>query len=143
MMLKTVFILIISFFLWGDVASAHLLDYVNGSPITIHDGFDQPSSSYGPLWEDNEVEAGMVPHQSWDLEAFFWDGSTLYVVAGYDFDGGDYDDGRAAYDRRWSSGDIFLFGTQYDYVIDFNRRAVWFLRTSLYCGNFKASGPSR
>jgi hypothetical protein len=75
-----------------------------GNEITIYDGNSSAGSWYqhtagkGPQ-EDQEVEPGMVGNQSWDLEGFFLDGTTLTMVGGFNFK-----TGNSGYD----SGDIFI-----------------------------------
>ena len=102
-----------------------------GDNITIDDG--RWASYPGGWWgdasgrEDNEVEPYLATMgQSWDLEAFFLDGSTLTVAAGYNI--------LTATGYR-SHGDIFLdtggdWGTGgaannygYEYVLDLNLAA--------------------
>ena len=89
-----------------------------GSNITIWD-------QRGQGLEDQETEPGMINNQSWDLEGFFLDGTTLTMAGGYDFINGN---------SNLYSGDIFIdidgnaeFGIGadasvlhhgYDYVID-------------------------
>ena len=41
----------------------------------------------------------MVTNQSWDLEGFFLENTSLYMVGGYDFKNGN---------RAFTSGDIFI-----------------------------------
>jgi hypothetical protein len=70
-----------------------------GSNITINDR--NPDVT---VWqEDGETEPGMVNNQSWDLEAFFLDGSFLSLVGGYDFENGQVGNG-----ITFRSGDIFI-----------------------------------
>ena len=68
-----------------------------GMNITIWDnrGYQQ----YGPGGEDEETEPGMINDQSWDLEGFFLEGTTLTMVGGFNFI-----DGKWGYE----SGDIFI-----------------------------------
>jgi len=73
-----------------------------GPNITIWDGSYNASSTnswYSSEKEDQEVEPGCVGNQSWDLEGFFLNGSTLTMVGGYDFANGT---------QTYPSGDIFL-----------------------------------
>jgi hypothetical protein len=67
-----------------------------GMNITIYD-------QRGVNYEDGETEPGMINNQSWDLEAFYLDWTTLSIVGGFDFVGGvpGYKD--------YQSGDIRLF----------------------------------
>ncbi|MBW2143938.1 MAG: PEP-CTERM sorting domain-containing protein [Deltaproteobacteria bacterium] len=79
--------------------------------ITIYDGRSSGTGWYG-AHEDNEVEPRCLTGQSWDLEAFFLDGSELTMVGGYDFIGG--------YSGT-TAGDIFISLNStgfYDYVLD-------------------------
>ncbi len=82
-----------------------------GDNITIGDGRSAEGSWYGDF-EDNEVEPNCLTGQAWDLEAFFWTGSKLSMVGGYDFENG--------YDNT-IAGDIFIDVNStgsYDYVLD-------------------------
>jgi hypothetical protein len=90
----------------------------------------------GPLTgdrEDNETEHGTLPGQDWDLEAFVVDGSTLYLVGGYNFltgkDGYTPGDLFIKVDNELSGPPGFLptnnaattvdnSGYKYDYVVD-------------------------
>ena len=94
--------------------------------ITINDNREGSGHSW---WtntdEDQEVEPGMIANQSWDLEGFFLNGTSLTMIGGFDFVNGN---------SGYTSGDIFIdvtgdaqygsfTGTQlpfngYDYVID-------------------------
>ena len=107
-----------------------------GTNITI---WDQRSSIYGSYsdryqswWnnkaEDQETEPGMINNQSWDLEGFFLEGTTLTMIGGWDFVNGNKPD------YQYESGDIFidvngdaqygitssqtLFTYGYEYVLD-------------------------
>ncbi|MBE0617052.1 MAG: PEP-CTERM sorting domain-containing protein [Proteobacteria bacterium] len=66
--------------------------------ITVSDGVSQGTGWYGNR-EDQEVEPGCVANQSWDLEGFFLQATTLSVVGGFDFVLGN---------ERVRSGDIFI-----------------------------------
>ena len=82
-----------------------------GSPVNITVADNDPvatSFGFGPYnsnllnpgdLEDNETEHGTLPGQHWDLEAFVVDGSTLYLVGGYNFQAGQ--DG-------YKPGDLFI-----------------------------------
>lgn len=70
--------------------------------ITISDnlagsGFD--GGPFGVGLEDNETEPGAAPGQEWDMEAFVVDGSTLYIVGGYDMIDGEL---------NYLPGDLFI-----------------------------------
>jgi len=85
--------------------------------ITIYDG--RGDETGGIDGEDNETEPGMVNNQNWDLEAFFWDGSELTMVGGFNLDTGSYEYNNATY----TAGDIFVdegSDGKYDYVFDMN-----------------------
>ena len=68
-----------------------------GTNITIYDGSGSGTGWYGAQ-EDGEVEPNCVATQAWDLEGFFLKGTTLTMVAGFDFAG----------NTSQPSGDIFL-----------------------------------
>ena len=57
--------------------------------ITINDNREGTGNSW---WEntneDQEVEPGMVYNQSWDLEGFFLNGTSLTMIGGFDFEDG-------------------------------------------------------
>jgi hypothetical protein len=79
-----------------------------GENITLFDKMGDPG-------EDNETEPGTINKQSWDLEAFFLNGSILSVVGGFDFVNGvgsgsapDTDKGDDSGDGDWHFGDIFI-----------------------------------
>jgi hypothetical protein len=111
-----VFLLAAVFFLSSNVMAAD---------ITIFDNRNDASTNswYQTTAENQEVEPGMIYNQSWDLEAFLLNGTTLSMVGGYDFVKG--------YSGT-ASGDIFLdvtgdakYGVSadslrngYDYVFD-------------------------
>lgn len=72
--------------------------------ITVHDGMANANFGGGPLGiggEDQEVEAGCLTGQVWDLEGMFFNTSTLEfrMVGGWNFING-Y--------QGWTSGDIFI-----------------------------------
>lgn len=104
-----------------------------GTDITVYDGMGSGTDWHGAQ-EDQEVEPGMQGRQRWDLEGFYYGGTTLTLVGGFDFLNGETWSG-----HRYESGDIFLdtdgdsvFGTSgsgggnldvqntfgYDYVLD-------------------------
>jgi len=70
-----------------------------GTNITIPDGVGYGTGWYSDTHEDEEVEPNCVANQSWDLESFFLDGTTLTMVGGFDFENG-Y--------GGYQSGDIFI-----------------------------------
>lgn len=78
-----------------------------GTDITVYDGMGSGTGWHGAQ-EDQEVEPGNVTGQRWDLEGFYYEGTTLTLVGGFDFrdgqrwplSGDDY--------RTYESGDIFL-----------------------------------
>jgi hypothetical protein len=64
-----------------------------GSEITIYD-------RNGPdVGEDGETEPGTLSGQHWELEGMFVNGSTLQMVGGYDFAGGE---------QGWNPGHLFI-----------------------------------
>ena len=69
-----------------------------GTNITIDDENTHDGEWYGN-YEDNEVEWHSVANQSWDLEGFFLDGTTLSMVGGWDFVSGQ---------SGYTSGDVFI-----------------------------------
>lgn len=101
-----------------------------GTQITIYDENGTEGTGLGS--EDNEAEPGMVQSQSWDLEGFFLDGSTLSMIGGYDFVKGNDNlfsgdvfidvDGDARYGdihESWTAGNDTVTNTfGYDYVLD-------------------------
>ena len=135
----------------------------DANQITIYDGNCAGSNSWYSQSENNEVEPGMVTNQSWDLEGFFLENTSLYMVGGYDFKNGN---------GAFTSGDIFIdidgdaeygdiHGTQngqtdvattygYDYVIDLDFTSMSYvilgldgdtvLRTAFYSAN-QGSSP--
>ncbi len=112
-------VLAVLFISIGSAMATSIGDIVSGSNITKYDGeSDSSSSGWYSMNEDQEVEVGCLTGQQWDLEAMYWDSSssTLYLIAGFDFVNGVYAAG-----KNWDIGDLFLFGSQYDYVIDFDR----------------------
>jgi hypothetical protein len=80
--------------------SGNLLDL--GTNITISDTVFTGSDWYSDR-EDQEVEPNCLTGQVWDLEGFFLNGSTMFVVGGYDFK-----DGYPAGVNSWDVGDIFF-----------------------------------
>jgi hypothetical protein len=84
------------------VASVYALFLCAGSAfatnITIWDGNPWNETINGNM-EDNECEPGMVQAQIWDLEAFIFEGTTLTMIGGYNFETGV--DGL-------TSGDLFI-----------------------------------
>lgn len=72
--------------------------------ITIPDLEGVGTGWYGAQ-EDNEVEPNCVQSQSWDMEAFMLDGTTLSLVGGWNFQTGVA--GRPG-GGNWESGDIFI-----------------------------------
>jgi hypothetical protein len=78
------------------IANVYALDLSNALNITIWD-------KVGVTNEDEEVEPGSVWGQEWDLEAFFFEKTTLSAVGGFDFANGE------AWKEFWfDSGDIFI-----------------------------------
>ena len=71
-----------------------------GNNITIYDGTGYEGTSTGG--EDGEAEPGMDNSQVWDLEGFFLNGSTLSMVAGFDFKYG------VTGHPLYTSGDLFI-----------------------------------
>jgi hypothetical protein len=119
--------------------------------ITIYDnrgtgstsGWYQGSATDPGIYEDQEVEPGMVNTQAWDLEGFFFNGTTLTMVGGFNFENGinyggytykggdifidttgDARYGGESYPGYSSSYDSALAGLSklngYDYVVDLN-----------------------
>lgn len=115
-------VVVVGFILTGTAMAIAIGDL--GKEITINDMIPSNPNGSGQANEDNEVERNSVLGQKWDLEGIFWDGTTLSVVAGFDFRTGE--NGRLHY----SIGDLFV-GPQYDaagiytgstdYVFDFSR----------------------
>jgi hypothetical protein len=70
-----------------------------GQDITVYDGNSQSNTSWFGTSEDQEVEPGTSTGQSWDLEGFFLNGTSLTMVGGYNF--------RNA-SQQYTSGDIFI-----------------------------------
>jgi hypothetical protein len=68
-----------------------------GQEITIPDLMGSGSGWHGSQ-EDNETEPGTITNQTWDLEAFFLNGTTLNMLGGYDF----------VNNSQWKYGDIFI-----------------------------------
>ena len=98
-------------------SSAFAIDL--GINMTSYDGVSNNSSwnTWYHSQEDQEVEPGAVSGQDWDLEGFFYNGTVLNMVGGYDFvnglagtTAGDIFLDVAGYDRGHASG--------YDLVLD-------------------------
>jgi len=106
-------LLVVGVFLMAGNAMA--LSFENN--ITIYDGRGYLADGVGG--EDNETEPGMINNQNWDLEAFFWNGSELTMVGGFNLDTGSY-----IYNNKiYTAGDIFVdegSDGKYDYVFDMN-----------------------
>ena len=77
-----------------------------GENITIFDGVANGTGWYSDR-EDQEVEPGCLTGQTWDLEGFFLDGSTLTMVGGFDFKNG-VPDPYPWRNLHYDSGDIFI-----------------------------------
>ena len=73
----------------------------NAYNITIPDG-------QGTDFEDNETEPGTATGQLWDLEAFFFEGTLLTLVGGWDFENGVPADSGGGPNSNWDPGDIFI-----------------------------------
>jgi len=103
------------FLMTGNAIATSIGDIVGSAVnITGYDGENQDSSGwYGPQ-EDQEVEYRMVSSQAWDLEAIFWNSSNsiLFMVGGFNF---------ATETSNYAAGDVFLFGANDEYVLDFDR----------------------
>ncbi|MBL9171690.1 MAG: VPDSG-CTERM sorting domain-containing protein [Verrucomicrobiales bacterium] len=122
--------------------------------ITINDtqgpnsaGWGAPGKNQGG--EDQETEPGTIGNQSWDLEAFTLNGSSLKIYSGYDllngnnpFGLGDIFVGRAN-TAKWKStdytgSDAAINGVnnnsqfKYDYVIHFNNRSGYSIGAGTY-----------
>ncbi|MBW1764142.1 MAG: PEP-CTERM sorting domain-containing protein [Deltaproteobacteria bacterium] len=91
--------ILLSFFFLFLLTGISLADSF-GTNITIYD--ENGYTGIGQGGEDKETEPGMINNQSWDLEGFFLDGTTLTMVGGFDFVNGvpRYPD--------YTSGDIFI-----------------------------------
>lgn len=84
--------------------------YDLGTNITIWDKLGTGTGPYGGQ-EDNEVEAGNITTQAWDLEGFFLKKNQLTMVGGFDFVNGEADPYYPKYSGRlprYLSGDIFI-----------------------------------
>lgn len=122
--------------------------------ITINDtqgpnsaGWGAPGKNQGG--EDQETEPGTIGNQSWDLEAFTLNGSSLKVYSGFNllsgnnpYALGDIFVGRAN-TAKWKSSDYVGLDAQlngvnnnsqfkYDYVIHFNSRSGTSIGTGTY-----------
>jgi hypothetical protein len=94
-------IMLVAFLTTGNALALDL-----GTNITIADLSGSGSGWYGAQ-EDQEVESGTIANQTWDLEAFFLNGSILTMVGGYDFASGiGLDDNDNP--EQWDAGDIFI-----------------------------------
>jgi hypothetical protein len=81
--MKKSFVLFAVAVLFCGVTNVYALDL--GENITIPDLMTESGNTwYGPQ-EDEEVEPGDMPGQHWDLEGFFFKGTTLRAVGGFDF----------------------------------------------------------
>jgi len=67
--------------------------------ITVYDEYSSSISGWYGQQEDDEVEPGMGSNQSWDLEAFVLNGTSLSLIGGYDFINGN---------TTLLAGDIFI-----------------------------------
>lgn len=67
--------------------------------------YDTRSPGIGVGLEDEETDSS-ASGQEWDLEAFFWDGSVLTLVGGFDFV-----NGVRVGNHTYKAGDIFLDDT--------------------------------
>lgn len=81
----------------GILLTAALSTWSAPINITVNDGNGYSGTGVGG--EDSETEPGMINDQSWDLEAFVQDGTTLSLIGGYDFKNGN---------SGYLSGDIFF-----------------------------------
>ncbi len=86
------------FILGWSLCGAGASSITTGTNITVSDGNASGGFWYG-AHENNEVEPGMAIGQAWDLEGFFLDNTSLFMVGGFDFVNG-YSGIR--------SGDIFI-----------------------------------
>jgi hypothetical protein len=93
--------------------------------ITVYDELPPMNEGVGVGYEDQEIDAGYF-EQRQDLEAIFWDGYSLSIVAGFDFKDGFYYQqfgGEDAIHNHIVSGDVFIDlgrNNSYDLVIDFD-----------------------
>jgi hypothetical protein len=113
------------------IAGQSFAGSIYGLNITVWDKIGtQPAQ--GSSGENNEVEGASVQTQAWDLEGFYLNGTSLTMIAGFDFK-----NGQAGY----PAGDIFistnpnsviygstianpsLNGYGYNYVLDMNYSA--------------------
>lgn len=79
--------------------------------ITIADwkpGAGFGGGPFGVAAEDNETEPGTVASQVWDMEAFVLDGTTLYIVGGYDMQAGQAASGGSVVPGMLVPGDLFI-----------------------------------
>jgi hypothetical protein len=63
---------------------------------------------FGAGNEDNETEPGTVNTQIWDMEAFVVNGSTLYIVGGYNMQAGEWGNGGSVTPGKLTPGDLFI-----------------------------------
>jgi hypothetical protein len=63
---------------------------------------------YGAGNEDNETELGTIASQIWDMEAFVVNGSTLYIVGGYNMQAGAAGSGGSTIPNMLTPGDLFI-----------------------------------
>ncbi len=93
--------------------------------ITVYDELPPKFEGVGVGFEDEEIDAGYF-EQRQDLEALFWDGSSLSLVGGFDFaEGFTYNQfgGADAIHNHIVSGDVFIDlgrDNSYDLAIDFD-----------------------
>ena len=79
--------------------------------ITIADfnpgaGFGTGPTGIGA--EDQETEPGTIGTQAWDMEAFVVNGSTLYIVGGYNMRAGEAGGGGSVVPGYLTPGDLFI-----------------------------------
>ena len=121
--------LVVMSMVFCSAMSAMAWDYSGfGTNITVYDGngdgtesgWHKGTTSPAATYEDNEVEApNAVGNQNWDMEAFFWNGTNLTMVGGYDIIAGE---------NGILPGHIFIDnednGAGYDYAIAFTATAA-------------------
>jgi hypothetical protein len=66
------------------------------------------SGPFGAGNEDNETEPGTISSQAWDMEAFVVNGSTLYIVGGYNMQAGEWGSGGSVVSGKLTPGDLFI-----------------------------------
>ena len=98
----------------GTASAVPIGSVVSGSNVTVYDGEGDGSGGWYGNQEDQEVEAGNVQGQQWDMEGIFYNASTsqLSIVGGYNFQAGD---------TNFYSGDVFLTINGLSYVLDLTR----------------------